>query len=119
MTVGRRERQPNIAVIYDGEIIGGMTSINETLKEVTAEPRDVSRRCWRHCGIGGFVQVVRRCLRTHAEHLARSGQAARLLHATRGQRQTLLTLNCGGSALARLAATGRFVSKHPQIGHTR
>ncbi len=88
-------------------------------KKSRQSPRDVSRRCWRHGGIGGFVQVVRRRLPRHAGYLARSGQASRLLHATRGQRQTSLTLNIGGAALACLAATGRLVSKHPQIGHTR
>src|SRR5260370_11455277 len=87
-------------------------------KKSRQRPRAVSRRCWRHWGIGGSVQVVRRRLRRHAEYLARSGQAARLLHATRGQRQTSLTLNIGGAALARPAATGRLGSKQPPKGHT-
>ena len=119
MTVGRREGQPNITVIYDGEIIGGMTSGNGTCKEITAEPPGRVQAELAPLRDRRFVQVIRRRLRRHAEYLARSGQAARLLHATRGQRQTSLTLNIGGDALARPAATGRLVSKHPQIGHTR
>src|SRR5260370_6134725 len=87
-------------------------------KKSRQRPRAVSRRCWRHWGIGGSVQVVRRRLRRHAEYLARSGQASRLLHATRGQRQTSLTLNIGGGALAPPAATGKLLSKHPQINET-
>jgi hypothetical protein len=48
VTVGRREGEPNIMVIYDGEIIGGMTWEKRSHKKIAAEPRDVCRPCrWR------------------------------------------------------------------------
>ena len=50
MTVGGREGEPNITVIYHGEIIGGMTCGKENSQEIAAEPGTGTDRRRRTAG---------------------------------------------------------------------
>jgi hypothetical protein len=73
VTVGRQGGEPNITVIYDGEIIRGMTWKKTLRKKSQQSLGRVQAVLAATRGIGGSVQAARGCLPEHAEHLARGG----------------------------------------------
>jgi len=130
VTVGRQEGEPNITVIYDGEIIGGMTSEKRLRKKFRQSPGRVQAAlvttvtrtqclltCWRHGEIGGFVQVVRpRLPRRLTSRTSRAGRDAVTSLVVR----TGVTYPEHRRACAVLSSgSNRLVGKHPQICGTQ
>ena len=75
VTLGRQKGQPNITVIYDGEIIRWMACGNR-LRKSWQNLGTCLGRAGAALGSAGFVQVVRTVFYFDPEHLARSGQGA-------------------------------------------